>query len=188
MEVAYRKTENVLEGIRNSNSKVIKKLYEEAYPMIFKLVTANNTDASETREILQQAMIVLYEKSLDVSFELTCAPSTFLYAISKNILLKRFRQAGNTTALNETHYEQFEAEAEGEEQLVLNERQELLYQLLETVGQSCKKILSLYYFEKLKFEEIAERLNYTNAANAKNQKYKCLKKLKITAQKSISNE
>jgi predicted DNA-binding protein YlxM (UPF0122 family) len=39
-------------------------------------------------------------------------------------------------------------------------------------------ILEDYYLHKKSMQEIAEKFGYTNAENAKNQKYKCLMRLK----------
>jgi RNA polymerase sigma factor (sigma-70 family) len=51
-------------------------------------------------------------------------------------------------------------------------------QALEKLGEPCKTILTDYYFRKLSMQDIAEKMNYTNADNAKNQKYKCFNRLK----------
>jgi DNA-directed RNA polymerase specialized sigma24 family protein len=49
---------------------------------------------------------------------------------------------------------------------------------LKSLGEPCKSLLEAYYFEKKNMVEIAEQFGYTNADNAKNQKYKCLMRLK----------
>ena len=54
----------------------------------------------------------------------------------------------------------------------------MLRKSLARLGTGCRKLLLLFYFFKKNMEEIAVELNYTNADNAKSQKYKCLQKLK----------
>jgi predicted DNA-binding protein YlxM (UPF0122 family) len=49
---------------------------------------------------------------------------------------------------------------------------------LQNMGQPCQTILEDYYLHKRSMQEIAEKFGYTNAENAKNQKYKCLMRLK----------
>ena len=46
------------------------------------------------------------------------------------------------------------------------------------MGEPCKTILELYYFHKKKMVEIADFLSYKTADVAKNQKAKCLKRLR----------
>lgn len=59
-----------------------------------------------------------------------------------------------------------------------NEKLVVLRKSLARLGVGCRKLLLLFYYFKKNMEEIATELNYTNADNAKSQKYKCLQKLK----------
>ena len=47
-----------------------------------------------------------------------------------------------------------------------------------SLGEPCKSLLEAYYLQKKSMTEIAGSFGYTNAENAKNQKYKCLMRLK----------
>ena len=49
---------------------------------------------------------------------------------------------------------------------------------LGSLGEPCKGLLESYYLQKKDMTEIAATFGYTNADNAKNQKYKCLMRLK----------
>jgi len=49
---------------------------------------------------------------------------------------------------------------------------------MKNLGEPCKSLLEAYYIQKKNMVEIAENFGYTNADNAKNQKYKCLMRLK----------
>lgn len=49
---------------------------------------------------------------------------------------------------------------------------------LESLGEPCRSILKDFYLKNQSMDEISDRFGYTNAENAKNQKYKCLKRLK----------
>ena len=55
---------------------------------------------------------------------------------------------------------------------------ELMEQALQHLGEPCKEFLESYYLRKKNMSEIAKEFGYTNADNAKNQKYKCLMRLK----------
>lgn len=46
------------------------------------------------------------------------------------------------------------------------------------LGEPCKSLLEAFYLEKKNMQEIATIFGYTNAENAKTQKYKCLIRLK----------
>jgi hypothetical protein len=46
------------------------------------------------------------------------------------------------------------------------------------LGEPCKSLLEAFYIQKKNMVDIARSFGYTNADNAKNQKYKCLMRLK----------
>jgi len=50
-------------------------------------------------------------------------------------------------------------------------------QAIDSLGDSCRRILDCYYFEQLSMAEIAYQLGYKNKDTVKNLKYKCLKRL-----------
>ena len=57
-------------------------------------------------------------------------------------------------------------------------RLDLVEKCLEELGDPCRALLISYYYEKKSMLEIAELLGYKNTDTTKNQKYKCLKRLK----------
>ena len=54
----------------------------------------------------------------------------------------------------------------------------LMEAALAKIGEPCKSLLEDYYIHKKNMNEIAGSFGYTNADNAKTQKYKCLVRLK----------
>jgi DNA-directed RNA polymerase specialized sigma24 family protein len=69
-----------------------------------------------------------------------------------------------------------------EEDLELHEKRDAEFAIMEralgSLGEPCKSLIEAYYIQKKGMTEIAEAFGYTNADNAKNQKYKCLMRLK----------
>lgn len=49
---------------------------------------------------------------------------------------------------------------------------------LQELGEPCKTLIEDFYVQQLSMDQIAEKFGYTNSDNAKNQKYKCLQRLK----------
>lgn len=49
---------------------------------------------------------------------------------------------------------------------------------LKLLGEPCKTIIEDFYINNRSMKEICEDFGYTNADNAKTQKYKCLQRLK----------
>ena len=69
-------------------------------------------------------------------------------------------------------------EEEIEEKEKLDSDFVMMERALASIGEPCKSLLEAFYLQKRNMSEIAGNFGYTNADNAKNQKYKCLMRLK----------
>jgi DNA-directed RNA polymerase specialized sigma subunit len=49
--------------------------------------------------------------------------------------------------------------------------------IVDELGEMCKKILLMFYYENLSMKEILTNLEYENEQVVRNKKYKCLKQL-----------
>jgi hypothetical protein len=69
-----------------------------------------------------------------------------------------------------------------EEDLEAHERRDVEFSMMERamngLGEPCKSLLQAFYMDKKNMQDIAASFGYTNAENAKNQKYKCMVRLK----------
>lgn len=69
-----------------------------------------------------------------------------------------------------------------EEDLEIHEKRNAEFAIMDramkSLGEPCKSLLEGYYIKKKGMQELATEFGYTNADNAKNQKYKCLLRLK----------
>jgi len=168
----------LLEGLACSDKKAVETIYRENYNMIQGLVINNNGSAEDAKDIFQEAMIVLYEKVRSGNFELNCQIKTYVYSVCRRLWLKRLQQ------LN--HYslgvENLEAVIDVEEEIESHEKRNAEFEIMEKaishLGEPCKSLLEAYYLQKKSMQEIAINFGYTNADNAKTQKYKCLIRLK----------
>lgn len=147
--------------------------------MIQALVVNNNGTYDDARDIFQEAMITLYEKAKSDSFVLTCQIKTYIYSVCRRLWLKRLQQAGRYILQSETAVEDI---VTVEDDLEMHEKRNAEFAIMEralgSLGEPCKSILESYYLKKQDMHEIAAAFGYTNADNAKNQKYKCLMRLK----------
>jgi len=166
----------ILEGIKTSRNDMLEYVYQQFYPMIYKYVITNSGNAEEARDTFQDGIVVLYEKSLQPDFRLTASIGTFLYSVCRNLWRNKLNRQKSREDLQENIPEQpEEANLLIEE---ITERQHLLRQLFQKIGESCRNILMKKYYEKRKDKEIAEELNLSGSDYVKTQRYRCLKQLK----------
>ncbi|MFM2358048.1 MAG: hypothetical protein RLY16_40 [Bacteroidota bacterium] len=168
----------LLKGLSQGDSASVEAIYRESYPMIQAFVVNNNGSADEARDIFQEAMVVLYEKSKDASFSLNCQIKTYVYSICRRLWLKRLQQLNKYTAPVDSLQETVAVEEEIEEHEKINNDFTLMEHAMSKIGEPCKSLLDAYYLQRKKMQDIAAEFGYTNADNAKTQKYKCLVRLK----------
>ena len=168
----------LLKGLADNNRKAIETIYKENYKMVQTLVTNNNGTPEDAKDIFQESMIVLYEKVISGSFELNCQIKTYVYSVCRRLWLKRLNQLQRVSP----EVESIEEIVAVEDELELHEQRNADFHLMEKamlgLGEPCKSLLEAYYLQKKNMLEIAGSFGYTNADNAKNQKYKCLMRLK----------
>ena len=123
-------------------------------------------------------MIVLYEKVCTGSFELTCQIKTYLYSVCRRLWLKRLQQMQRYNPSAESIEEVISVEEELDVHEKRNADMIVMENALGKIGEPCKSLLEAYYIQKKSMPEIAAFFGYTNADNAKTQKYKCLVRLK----------
>ena len=168
----------LLEGLALKDGSVIEAIYRDNYPMIQAFILNNNGNSDEARDIFQEAMIVIYEKAVSGTFELNCLLKTYIYSVCRRLWLKRLQQLQRYGSL----VENIEETVAVEEDLELHEKHNTDFILMEAamnkIGEPCKSLLDAYYLQKKNMQEIAADFGYTNADNAKTQKYKCLVRLK----------
>lgn len=168
----------LLHGLARNDTKAIETIYRNNFSTVQAFIINNSGSYDDARDIFQEAMIVLYENVKSDAFVLTCQIKTYLYSISRRLWLKRLQQlnrfGGQVESLEDT--------VPVEEDLEIQERRNADFAIMEramgSLGEPCKSLLEAYYLQKKGMNEIAESFGYTNADNAKNQKYKCLVRLK----------
>ena len=168
----------LLKGLAQNDSRAVEALYKSHFSMIQHFVTNNNGSFDDARDIFQEAMITLYEKVQLDNFALTCQIKTYLFSICKNLWLKRLQQMGKYSAPLSAQEETISVE----EDLDRFEKKDAAFAIMDralnSLGEPCKSLLEGYYLNKKGMQELANQFGYTNADNAKNQKYKCLMRLK----------
>jgi len=168
----------LLKGLAKSDKKAAETIYTDNYNMVQALIINNNGSADDARDIFQETMIVLYEKAKSDSFELNCQLKTFIYSVSRRLWLKRLHQMQKYNSQAENIADSVPVEEEIENHELLDDQFKAMEASLLSLGEPCKSLIEAYYLQKRSMTEIAGSFGYTNADNAKNQKYKCLMRLK----------
>lgn len=168
----------LLKGLAQNDKHAVETIYRENYSAIQSFVLNNNGSVDEARDIFQEAMIVLYEKARSPSFSLNCQLRTFVYSVCRRLWLKRLQQLSKYSLQVDSLEDTVPVEEEIEDHEKRNDDFVLMEHAMAKIGEPCKSLLDAYYIQKKSMQDIAGEFGYTNADNAKTQKYKCLVRLK----------
>jgi RNA polymerase sigma factor (sigma-70 family) len=168
---------SILELVRQRDEVTLTRIYKEVYPMVLKHVTQNSGSKEDAQDVFQDAFYILIKKTEQEDFNLTSELSTFLVGIAKNVWLKKLTRTNLDIETYKAELEIVTDEVSEKEEENLKKVRHMSFALTE-LGEPCKSILIQYYYLKQTMQEIAAAFHYTNAENAKNQKYKCLQRLK----------
>ena len=163
--------------------KATEQVYRQHYPVVTKWVQHHGGTEADAADVYQEAMVILYEKVQNPEFRLTCKIGTYLFAISKNLWLKKIQTARKQPSLipdgagidDKTDWA-YEDDVKAHQERELHYGQ--LNTALEQIGEPCRSLLKAFYQHDKTMQEIAADFGYTNPDNAKTQKYKCLNRLR----------
>lgn len=168
----------LLKGLAQNDRQAIETIYKSNFSVVQSFVLNNSGSLDDARDIFQEAMIVLYENAKTESFVLTCQIKTYVYSVCRRLWLKKLQHNNRFTTAVESLEETVPVEEEIEQQEKRDNDFVLMEKSLGSLGEPCRSLLEAYYLQKKDMTEIAATFGYTNADNAKNQKYKCLVRLK----------
>ncbi|WP_026462674.1 RNA polymerase sigma factor [Adhaeribacter aquaticus] len=176
--VLYFSDKALLAGIQNENEEALAYLYKLHFPMILHLVQNNNGTDDEAKDIYQEAVIIFYEKVREGSLELNCQIKTYLYSICRRLWLKRLALKNRFAGIVSESDTFVEVENDIAEATEKEEQFSKMGEALALLGEPCKTLLEDFYIQDLSMQTITDKFGYTNSDNTKNQKYKCLLRLK----------
>ncbi|MBU0764854.1 MAG: sigma-70 family RNA polymerase sigma factor [Bacteroidetes bacterium] len=174
----YTDDNSIIQGIRDSDDRALKHLYKTYYTMIRSMIINNNGSNEDADDVFQEGIIALYEKVRKEDFVLTCKLSTYLYSVCRFNWLRKIRDSGKQTVFNDFHNETIAVEEDLFEKETLSQRQRLIATLLNEIGESCRKIITGFYYDALSTKQISDKYNLSGADYVKTQKYRCLQKLR----------
>ena len=156
----------------------IRHLYRTQYRMTSAYIRQNNGTDQDAEDIFQEVILVFIDVLKKEKFRGESSVSTFLYALTRNFWLNELKKRGRSKLRDEVFEKGKDRTDIDVSHLIANrEIRTQLMKLVESLGETCQKILLAFYFENLAMREILKTLNYENEQVVRNKKYKCLKQL-----------
>ena len=166
----------------------LRYLYRHFYGPCGHFITTNSGSQNDAQDIFQEVVVAFVYLVRENKFRGDSSIKTFLYALNKNLWLNELKRRGRAHKREEKYEMLADRNLERADVLIeQRETHQTLMAVIEALGDKCRQILLLFYYENHSMKEIAQRTEYENEQVVRNKKYKCLKKLeeKITASPSL---
>jgi RNA polymerase sigma factor (sigma-70 family) len=183
--------EELLAAIRHASGldKAIKSIYRDHFESMAWIVKNNSGSQQDAEDIFQEVLVSFIGLVQKDKFRGESTVKTFLFSMTRHTWLNELKKRGRSE-VRELKYERTKDQQEVDVSHAMIDREEKkqVMDVVEQLGETCKKILVMFYYENLSMKEILEKLDYENEQVVRNKKYKCLKQLEqmITSNPSLS--
>ena len=174
------KIKSLVKEIKEDNRLFIKELYNKMRPQFISWFSKHYyCRLEDVEDSYQRSFNIFYfNVKEDKISMLEISANTYLFSIGKNIMLKVLnKEPKNSTSIdliNERSLGEVSIDYDIDETF----RKEIIVQLLNQIGETCRNVLVLSFFRNFSMESIAREMSFKNEAVAKKKKHLCLKKLK----------
>jgi len=174
---------SVLTSRKKHEDAVLRFLYAEVKPSITKFILNNKGDYDDVEDIIQDAIIVFYEKVKNNTLQLEKTVSGYIYTVGKYMWYNKLRKNKKHVRLENNDFSKIGLDEFDTELFHTNETS-FVKELFNKIGQACQTVLHQSVFEKIAMDQIAQLNGYKNEQIARNKKYRCLKELRTVIEQS----
>ncbi|RYY23797.1 MAG: sigma-70 family RNA polymerase sigma factor [Chitinophagaceae bacterium] len=156
----------------------IRFLYHDHSSSVSAFIISKGGSSQDAEDIFQEAVVAFINIVQKGKFRREASVRTFLISVAKNIWyneLKKRQNSENRERIFESEKDTVEADIS--EQIGDREMKKQFRVLLDRLGDPCRKLLLLFYYENHTMKEMLQHLPYENEQVMRNKKYKCLKQL-----------
>jgi RNA polymerase sigma-70 factor (ECF subfamily) len=169
----------IIQQIRSGGQEQLGKIYEEYRTEFLQwAIKEFGCSLEDSKDIYQVTILIFYDNVKTGKLEhLVSSVKTYIYGIGKNIVKEHMRKSKRHTPI---------AQEKWLKEYLIDEPHDFTHEesiaraknALEKLGEPCQKLIELFYYQKKTMDEISTLLNYKNAETAKNQKCKCMARLR----------
>lgn len=170
--------EILVQQIKSGDQKALSTVYETYRTEFLRWIMKDfRCPEDDAKDIFQVSVLIVYENIQKGKLDrLTSKLKTYLFSVGKNLTHEWSRQAQRNLPFEADQY--IQKLAMDEPDLGTDDKLDLVYNCLKKLGPPCRELLEQFYFNLKTMDEITATMGYKNADSAKNQKYKCMGRLR----------
>ncbi len=165
-----------IQGILNSDERVITEIYTHSFPKVLKFVLQNKGQQVDAEDVFQKALMQISVRIKHRDLEtIRSTFEAYLFTACKN-LWRRELNKSKKTVTNDGVMELVSEESDMAYALLEQERWELFKEKLEKLSDNCKQIMMLF-LKKVSYADMATQLSYSSETVVRQRVFKCKAKL-----------
>jgi len=159
-------------------NKAILSLYRQYSETTSSFIIHYGGSQQDAEDVFQETVMAFIEIVKKGSYRKEASIKTFLVSVARNIWFNEIKKR-ERSGFREKQFEigRDQNEMDVSHQIGDLEKKKQLRELVNKLGEPCRKLLMLFYYENLSMKEIVDHLPYENEQVVRNKKYKCLQQL-----------
>lgn len=184
----FQSDEHYIQQVLDGDSKAFSQLVDKHKHMVFTVALRILRNREDAEEIAQDAFVKAYQSL--ATFKKEAKFSTWLYKIAYNTSISKTRKKKLETApieVNVVENYSLDEIFENMETLEINEQKLIIKKLYEALNPEEGMLITLYYFQNVHTEEIAE-ITKLSQSNVKVKLHRIRQKMHNELQRILSNQ
>ncbi|MCK5034114.1 MAG: sigma-70 family RNA polymerase sigma factor [Calditrichia bacterium] len=185
LKVNYFSDRQFILRIKENDRSVLGEIYVKYEKQVINYIKSHGGDNFDAEDMLQEAIIVLWQNVNNGKFDLSSKLNTYIVAVAKNKWRAELRKRNKTSNVDISD-NTIDPDDNQLEILLSEEKENNVRDALNMIKPICKQLLMMFYFEEKNIEEITKILEFSNTNVTKSKKYQCKKSLESVMQKQQS--
>jgi RNA polymerase sigma-70 factor (ECF subfamily) len=171
--------DEIIQKIKSGGRTELGLIYEEYREEFLRWVVKEfKCSLDDGKDFYQLTILIFHDNIKQGKLEhLVSSVKTYLFGIGKNIVKENFRKEKRFTPISKEKWLK-DALIDEPSNTIEDAVFEKARNALGKLGQPCQRLIELFYYEKKSIPEITLEMNYKNPETAKNQKCKCMARLR----------
>lgn len=171
----------ILDGIRNNDTKVLHHIYQTYFNRIRAFVLRNSGSEDDASDLFQEALVIIFERVRGGYFEISCSFTTYFFSLTKYLWLKHLnlrKQTDDITiSIDDLSDEESLIDLDNDIASFLEntESRRFLQKHFSLLSEGCQELIRLF-FQKVPISVISQKLGITEKF-VKKKKFECKEKL-----------
>lgn len=169
----------IIQKIKQGDQQELGKVYTQYKEEFCRwAMKEHQLSIAESQEIYQLAMLIFYDNIIQEKLEeIKTSIKSYIFQIGKYKIYDKNRKKSYPVSPIDAFMLNLPQESGIEEKQIKEKQIHKINHGMKALGEPCSVILEMFYYLNKSMDEIAKAFNYKNTSTAKNQKYKCLKRL-----------